>query len=633
MDEVSGCAAGVPDEKVEGRSRRRVVWRLLDRPAPVRSERLSRLAGLRVLRVPGIRRVLVLAGSVDRVRELAAGPRALAPTVAARVVVVYWRAPRRGWSGGGVGPMDGVLRQRVALPRLGRGVATVAVRMRRPTPLREVLGGVLGALAPARPLPAPASPDLTGYGPVPGFLDPRHESRATLPDDTQVRPYDVVLATGDPTGTEPRAADPRYGLVLPATRSAVRGPAGEWLVLADARRINPRGRRAAAYRPDAPRVRLEVVERSGRGHRAGRPVDGPGLDAATLATLRQVGVVDCRDVPAAEPVDTAALLVQLAMTGATLHVPDLPSAVADLLAPELRAILDNPVETADPLAAEARSVRQRRAAMRGHDPAFALPPLAVAGFPTLGRLPTVSAILATRRPELLAGALRGLLDQTYPELEFVVCPHGFPLPAEARAMLSDSGRPVQVVAADSDTSFGEVLGMASARAGGSLITKIDDDDSYSDEHVWDLVLARHYSGAALVGKGAEFVYLESLDATVRRSSGVPEAEGDIVAGGTMLLGRGDLEAVGGWRPVPRSVDLGLLRRLRRAGASIYRTHPLGYVYHRREAGHTWDPGQGYFLAGAYARWPGIPADVLAGSATRRPATGQSRAASQASSAA
>jgi hypothetical protein len=79
----------------------------------------------------------------------------------------------------------------------------------------------------------------------------------------------------------------------------------------------------------------------------------------------------------------------------------------------------------------------------------------------------------------------------------------------------------------------------------------------------------------------------------------------------MLIAKGDLEAVGGWRPVPRSVDLGLIRRFRRDGARIYRTHPLGYVYHRREAGHTWDPGQQYFLDTAYARWDGIPADVFA----------------------
>jgi hypothetical protein len=80
----------------------------------------------------------------------------------------------------------------------------------------------------------------------------------------------------------------------------------------------------------------------------------------------------------------------------------------------------------------------------------------------------------------------------------------------------------------------------------------------------------------------------------------------MVAGGTMLIAKGDLESVGGWRPVPRSVDLGLIDRLRRDGAMIYRTHALGYIYHRRATGHTWDPGDQYFLDAAFARWPGLP---------------------------
>ena len=37
---------------------------------------------------------------------------------------------------------------------------------------------------------------------------------------------------------------------------------------------------------------------------------------------------------------------------------------------------------------------------------------------------------------------------------------------------------------------------------------------------------------------------------------------DFVAGGTMLISRADLAMVGGWRPVPKSVDRALLDRVR-----------------------------------------------------------------------
>lgn len=594
------------------------TWRLVNGPPPVLSERLGRLVGLRTLRIPGSRGVLVLAGTLDRLRDLLTEyPETLTPTSRARIVVAYWRSPRSGWSGR-IGPLDHLVRQRVALPRLGRGPATVRVRLRRPVPLRDIVRASVEAFGPARPLPAPVSASLTSQGGLPAYLPGQLGAAVVageLPLSTDIRAHDVVLR--DPRVAQPGepAEDHPYAVAVPAGRHDVQGPDGGTVVLVDARRINPRGRRASSYQPEAATLRLELEAR-GRARRARseadrHPLGGAGLDAATLAALRLVKGVDCPPLTDERPVDTAALLVQLAMTGALLRVPELPPRVAGLIQPELRELLTTPLPTGDPLALESRSVRQRRAAMRGHAAGFALPRVTADALPELRRPPSVSAILATRRAEMLAGAVKAIIDQTYPELELILCLHGIELPAEVATMLAESGRPYEIVPVPGSTGFGAALGEATRRARGSLVTKFDDDDSYGIEHVWDLVLARHYSGATLVGKGTEFVFLETLGVTVRRPSGVPESTGEMVAGGTMLLARGDLEAVGGWRPVPRSVDYGVIERLRRDGAVIYRTHPFGYVYHRRESGHTWDPGQQHFLDTAFARWPGIPVEAFA----------------------
>ncbi|MEV0719987.1 hypothetical protein, partial [Asanoa sp. NPDC050611] len=292
-----------------------------------------------------------------------------------------------------------------------------------------------------------------------------------------------------------------------------------------------------------------------------------------------------------------AAVAALCATGVLVDGSALGARARAALAPDLLAVLDAPPPGADPLANEARSVRQRRAALRWHA-------AGLAG----GALPTVTAVLATRRPELLAPVLGMLVAQTYPQLEIVVCLHGVPAPAALAEALA--GRPHQVVELPAATSFGAVLGAATACAAGTLVTKVDDDDTYGPDHVWDLVLARHYSGATLVGKGSELVLLEDRGTVLRRRAGAAEAFGEVVSGGTMLLAKGDLEAVGGWRPVPRSVDLGLIQRLVRAGGGVYRTHPLGYVYHRRATGHTWDPGEDYFLRLASTTWPAIPPSWL-----------------------
>nr|MDT0657421.1 glycosyltransferase [Micromonospora sp. DSM 115978] len=648
------------------RSGRAARWRLAGTPPPTHAERLSRVVGLRILRLPGTGRALVIAGSVDRLRDVTVGPAALVPIRAATFVVAWWRPSRQGWSGA-LSPLPWLLRHRVSRPRLPRGAATVSVLLARPAPLREIVRAVLPAFGPARPMPGPVTANVTGQDVLPAYLPAEPASSVVvgeLPASADIRAHDVVLrpATGAaapapaekhlaasgpaekhraasvPDGEHPAVSGPagehsRYALCVATGPHALARSRGPARVLVDARRINPRGRRSDAYRPDNPPARLEFVDPTGRrgtgwAERAGwarwtgrlvgagpigGSLTGPGLDAAALAALRQVGVVRCPSVPSSDPAGAAALLVQVAMTGAVVAAPDLPPQVADLIAPDLRDLLVSPVPTGDGLALEARSVRQRRAAMRDHGTAFALPGSTAEGFPELARPPSVSAVLATRRPDMLAGAVRAILGQTYPDLELILCLHGIDLPDEVRAVLAGTARPVEILRVPATASFGSALGAATRRCRGTLVTKFDDDDSYASEHVWDLVLARYYSGATLVGKGTEFVYLEHLDTTIRRLSGVPETDGDLVAGGTMLLARGDLEAVGGWRPVPRSVDYGLIDRLRRDGATIFRTHPLGYVYHRRESGHTWDPGHRYFLDAAYARWPGIPPEAFADS--------------------
>ncbi|MGW0435156.1 glycosyltransferase [Micromonospora sp. NPDC003197] len=630
---------GVSTDGTTGSDR---AWRLVGTPRPERAERLSRTVGIRVLRMP-FRRTLVLAGSVDRLRDLLVDPAGLTPAKSVRVLVAWWRAPRRGWNGG-IGSIAHMTRHRVSLPGDGRGTAQVTVRLSRPAPLRDILAGTLKALGPAQPLPEPASPEITAHGLLPAYLPTARTTIVVaddLPESENIRAHDIVLrgiGTTSAVTEVPQyaiAGVPPFAVAVDATGQDLRAPSGP-LVLVDAQRINPRNRRPSSYRPDAPQVQLvyapvdrgrfsrlsarlrpaqQAQLRSAQRHPDGsRTADyvlpGNGLDAAALAMLRQIGVVHCPQLDDTDPPGTAFLLAQIAMTGAVVHAPTLPARVADLIAPELRTLLSTPVDAVDALALEARSVRQRRAALRGHATAFALPRLTTSTFPALSHLPQVSVVLATRRPEMMTATLEAIIAQTYPELEIILCLHGVELPAGLRIRLAESGRPFEIVSVPETVSFGEALGLATRRAQGSLVTKFDDDDTYSTEHVWDLVLARHYSGATLVGKGSEFVHLETLGVTVRRAVGVPETDCEAVAGGTMLIAKGDLEAVGGWRPVPRSVDYGLLDRLRRAGATIYRTHSLGYIYHRRATGHTWDPGQQYFLDATFERWPGIPRDVV-----------------------
>jgi hypothetical protein len=610
----------------------------------------------------------VTARSVDRLRRLLDHPVSLARVRRVTVAVEDWQIPQRGWSGR-LGPLPHLLTSRVGTPRDDRGRVVVEIEVRWSVPLRAMLVAVLPLLTPIRPMPTPGGPEVTAQDVFPDWLGAGPRLAATageLPGSDDIRPYDIVLRPdGAPPGTAGGEAGPPYRAVLTVGRhgagAALRDgdgidagrtsvidagrasvidvgrtsviDVGRTSVLVDLEHAVPVGR-YGPFGPVAPRAELIFPsEPDGREwrivgpdglDRAGRS-DRPWLTEETRAALAGIGVLDCRAVPGRSPEAEATLLLHLVLAGVLVHAPGLPPACAAHLADELVELLAGPLPDrpgASPdrhadLEWEARAVRQRRAAMRRHGREFALPRLAAGTFPGFGRLPSVSALLVTRRLAYVLDAVAAIEAQSYPELEIVLCLHGVGLPADLRTRLARCTRPLEIVEVPAGQSFGEAVGAATARARGSLVTKFDDDDTYGPEHVWDLVLARHHSGATLVGKPAEFVYLQTLDTTVRRDAGAPESFAPVVAGGTMLIGRGDLEQVGGWRPVPRSVDRGLLDRVRRAGGLIYRTHPLGYVYQRRSAGHTWDPGLEYFLRDAGAQWSGLPRHGEFGTETAR----------------
>ena len=188
-----------------------------------------------------------------------------------------------------------------------------------------------------------------------------------------------------------------------------------------------------------------------------------------------------------------------------------------------------------------------------------------------------------------------------------------------RARLGD--RPVVVRPPPADALFGAVLAAAAEAASGDVVLKMDDDDWYGPDVVTDLLWARRTSGAELVGMPAEFVYLEQLGITVRRRTAV-ERTGRVVAGGTLMIDRGHLRALGGFRPVTRYVDAQLIAAVRRAGGRVHRTQGLGYVLRRGAGGHTWAAGLGYFLTrrAVAEQWRGFrPSALLSFDESERPA--------------
>ena len=298
----------------------------------------------------------------------------------------------------------------------------------------------------------------------------------------------------------------------------------------------------------------------------------------------------------ADAIERAGTLVRLAATGAVIHIVDDDPELNELLGDELCGLFSTDIRGADSLARELHSIRTRRLALRDHSRDSRVRQICSIASVHSPRPPSVSVLLATNRPALVPWALENIAKQNYPRLEVILALHGdhFDDDAVARAA-TQMTCPVEVTRFSSQEPLAVGLNLASQAASGTILTKMDDDDLYDADHVWDLVLAREYSGAHLVGKGAQVIYLQRSDQTVERGSSQTERYSSNVAGSTLMIARDDLASIGGWGDAPRHVDRILIDNVIRHGGVVYRTHGRGYVVIRHGERHTWSAPDQYFL--------------------------------------
>lgn len=297
---------------------------------------------------------------------------------------------------------------------------------------------------------------------------------------------------------------------------------------------------------------------------------------------------------------------------AAAGVPLISDAVprwAGALGPELDRLLTSVGEPglADDLEREEHSIRLRREALRTHGVRARWEQLGAPAAPT----PLISVLLTTRRPEMVRFALEQMARQRGAEFEMILTLHGIPSGhPDVVAALASFDRPVTVFEASKDTVFGTVLNEAASRASGTFLVKVDDDDWYGPDFLSDLLLAHSYSGAEVVGMVPEFVYLASIGVTVHREQ-VTEQITNFIAGGTIFAERSTFEAVGGFRPMPGTIDAQFQHAVQAAGGQIYRTHGLGYILRRgNAANHTWREPIGTFLRRNRRQWRGFRPNAL-----------------------
>ena len=226
---------------------------------------------------------------------------------------------------------------------------------------------------------------------------------------------------------------------------------------------------------------------------------------------------------------------------------------------------------------------------------------------------SVAVVMASRRPDDLGSALTYLRNQTLPTFELHLGLHGFNLNTSLKNEIQKlRNRKIKVVVHDFDETekLGEILTALAQEATSRYITKMDDDDIYSSEHLHDLLDCIIAHGCEVVGKAMNYIYLEPLDLTVRRanSTGVSAFElfSDWVCGGTIMVEQSAGEKAGWFGSGKSAVDTFLLQNVSRNGGKIWRTFGTGYIYRRRKGDHTYGTNFAKYLNGSSEQWVGLP---------------------------
>ena len=365
---------------------------------------------------------------------------------------------------------------------------------------------------------------------------------------------------------------------------------GESIPPFDLRGYNPIGARRDVSSEVAALGPLDLLPHGVQAHRV--------IHRRDLRRLRRIHHLEDTSAFHADVVARAGELARLAACGVVVHLADGDRYLRPLLGGDLYRLMTADLRGVDARTRELFSIRMCRAALRDHSS------WALARRHGPEKLPLVSVLLATRRPRFLPWILATVAAQTYPRLELVLALHGEGF-AEVERLVAKLPHPVKILRVPASKPLGAVLDVATEASSGTLLTKMDDDDAYDADHLWDLVLAHEYSGATLVGKWCEFIYLRSSDLTIRWCRGGGERwNTSAPAGGTLLISRRALDSAGSWRNAPRGVDAALIKDVIQAGGRVYHTHATGFMLVRHGCRHTFDISDDVLLAKADCIWSG-----------------------------
>ncbi|MGA8260438.1 MAG: glycosyltransferase family A protein [Arenicellales bacterium] len=201
--------------------------------------------------------------------------------------------------------------------------------------------------------------------------------------------------------------------------------------------------------------------------------------------------------------------------------------------------------------------------------------------------PSISVLIATKRPEKIGRVFQVVSGQTYQNLELILVLHGDGFDErEIGRKFDDFGLRGRYLRAPSAWSLGECLRYGCEHTNGSVITKMDDDNMYGPGYLADMAMMLDCSEAVVVGKRRTFTYLEDSGAMKIHRGPEYDYTTGALSGATITFKRELLDEIG-WRALQDGEDVAFCADCFNAGIPVLSGSRFNFVTVRSANGdHT-----------------------------------------------
>ena len=205
--------------------------------------------------------------------------------------------------------------------------------------------------------------------------------------------------------------------------------------------------------------------------------------------------------------------------------------------------------------------------------------------------PLVSIIIATCRPHKIDQIVENIGCQVYKNKEVIIVTQNYS-PADIQLLKSKLNqlylKESIIFQEDAKVVLGARLNNAIALAKGIYWAKMDDDDYYFANYLADMIIPFMMIDCDIVGKAAQFYYMESSNKTFLRKPNIYNTESNYISGATLVVKK-QKHNILKFKEVSLREDIELLNSAKQQGLIIYATDPFNHIVWRHQLieNHTW----------------------------------------------